>query len=258
VNPSGRGAGAAKKAGPARGRPVSCLRPKAYFGGDVVVVVVDEPGGVVVVGPLGGVVVVVPSGAVVVVVVLGGVAGAVAELSVEVVVLVVALGSVVSVFLAQPPKARAEAARTAVVAIRVERRVDDVIGQTPSKKLTGETVEPLSGRSVPASFTGICQRGASWRAAASVSRSPGVGGSLPFGSPGGETAAVWLRSLEALIAGGGGGTSVGWGCAAATVVVVAVVWVSAFEQAEIIARAPAMTAAAARGAVRGAIWLMAT
>jgi hypothetical protein len=104
-----------------------------YFGGGVVVVVVLDPGGVVVDGPLGGVVVVGPPGGVVVVVPSGEVvvvvappAGA-AELSVAVVVVLVALASPVSAFLAQPPSARLEAARSAPVAISAERQEIDVM-----------------------------------------------------------------------------------------------------------------------------------
>ena len=96
----------------------------------VVVVDVLPPAGVVVVGPPGGVVVVVPSGAVVVVVVPA--AGAVAVLSVAVVV--VSVAAVSSAFFAQPPRARPEATSTAVAAITVERQVEDVMDRLPQRQ----------------------------------------------------------------------------------------------------------------------------
>jgi hypothetical protein len=96
-------------------------------------VVVDAPGAL-------GVVVLEPSGAVVVVVVAGaaaeasagGVAAGVAAESVVVVddVVVVAASSA---FLLQAPRAKLEAASTAAVAIRLVRRVDDVIGDSLGK-----------------------------------------------------------------------------------------------------------------------------
>jgi hypothetical protein len=113
-----------------------------------VVVVVVAPGGV-------GVVVVEPSGAVVVVLV---VAGAVAELSVAGGVAGVAVESVVvvdevvvaasSAFLLQAPSAKLEAARTAAVAIRLLRRVEDVMDGSLGK-ITGEPVQPPPRGVVP-------------------------------------------------------------------------------------------------------------
>jgi hypothetical protein len=116
------------------------------------VVVVLEPGGV-------GVVVVEPSGALVVVLLVVEPAGAVAELSVaggvvaagveeSVVVVDDVLVPVSSAFLLQAPSAKLEAASTAAVAIRLLRRVEDVMNGSLGK-IAGEPVQPLPRGVVP-------------------------------------------------------------------------------------------------------------
>jgi hypothetical protein len=135
-----------------------------------------------------------------VVVVVPGVqgAGAVAELSVEVVAAAGVVAEsvvvvVVSVFLLQAPRARLDAAKTAAVAIRLVRQVGVVMERLPRGKIWLKPFNRCGAGRFPKTLE-TRYRGSVSAAAARPGPpggpAPGLAGVVPFELAGGETAAV--------------------------------------------------------------------